>query len=81
MGAAGLLSITSRVGGSDSAYIIKVDAGVVSSVKPAALSKGTIVELTRLFHSTPARLKFLRTERSEARAISDMVKSLAPGST
>ncbi len=77
MGAAGLLSITSRVGGSDSAYIIKVDAGVVSSVKPAALSKGTIVELTRLFHSTPARLKFLRTERSEARAISDMVKSLA----
>ncbi len=77
MGAAGLLSITSRFEGSDSAYSIRVDAGVVSPVKPAALSKGTIVELTRLFHSTPARLKFLRTERSEARAISDMVKSLA----
>ena len=77
MGAAGLLSITSRFEGSDSAYTIRVDAGVVSPVKPAALSKGTIVELTRLFHSTPSRLKFLRTERAEARAISDMVKSLA----
>lgn len=77
MGAAGLLTITSRFEDSDSAYTIKVDAGVVSPVKPAALSKGTIVELTRLFHSTPARLKFLRTARSEARAISDMLKSLA----
>ena len=77
MGAAGSLSITSRVEGSESAYNIRVDAGVVSDVKPAALSRGTIVELTRLFHATPARLKFLRTERSEARAITDMVRSLA----
>lgn len=77
MGAAGSLSITSRVEGSESAFNIRVDAGVVSEVKPAALSKGTIVELTRLFHATPARLKFLRTERSEARAITDMVRSLA----
>ncbi len=77
MGAAGSLSITSRVEGSESAFNIRVDAGVVSDIKPAALSKGTIVELTRLFHATPARLKFLRTERSEARAIADMVRSLA----
>jgi len=77
MGAAGSLSITSRVEGSESAFNIRVDAGVVSDVKPAALSKGTIVELTRLFHSTPARLKFLRTDRSEARAITDMARSLA----
>ncbi len=77
MGAAGSLSITSRVEGSESAFNIRVDAGVVSDIKPAALSKGTIVELTRLFHATPARLKFLRTERSEARAITDMVRSLA----
>lgn len=77
MGAAGSLSITSRVEGSESAFNIRVDAGVVSDIKPAALSKGTIVELIRLFHATPARLKFLRTERSEARAITDMVRSLA----
>ncbi len=77
MGAAGLLSITSRFAESDSAYNIRVDAGVISPVKPAALSRGTIVELTRLFHATPARLKFLRTDRAEARVISDMVKSLA----
>lgn len=77
MGAAGSLSITSRVEGSESAFNIRVDAGIVSDIKPAALSRGTIVELTRLFHATPARLKFLRTERSEARAITDMVRSLA----
>lgn len=77
MGAAGSLSITSRVEGNESAFNIRVDAGVVSDIKPAALSKGTIVELIRLFHATPARLKFLRTERSEARAITDMVRSLA----
>ncbi|MCY4099994.1 MAG: DNA mismatch repair endonuclease MutL [Rhodobacteraceae bacterium] len=77
MGAAGSLSITSRTEGSESAFNIRVDAGIVSDVKPAALSKGTIVELTRLFHATPARLKFLRTDRSEARAITDMVRSLA----
>ncbi|MDE2760342.1 MAG: DNA mismatch repair endonuclease MutL [Paracoccaceae bacterium] len=77
MGAAGSLSITSRVEGNESAYNIRVDAGVVSDIKPAALSKGTIVELTRLFHATPARLKFLRTDRSETRAITDMVRSLA----
>ena len=76
MGAAGRLEIISRVPGSD-AFSIAVDAGSVSEVRPAALQGGTVVELTELFHATPARLKFLRSDRSEARAIADALRSLA----
>jgi DNA mismatch repair protein MutL len=46
-------------------------------VKPAALSKGTVIELRDLFYATPARLKFLRTDRAEAQAITDIIKRLA----
>jgi DNA mismatch repair protein MutL len=46
-------------------------------VRPAALNRGTVVELRDLFHATPARLKFLRSDRAEAQAIADVVKRLA----
>jgi DNA mismatch repair protein MutL len=46
-------------------------------VKPAALTRGTVVELRDLFHATPARLKFLRSDRAEMQAITDVVKRLA----
>jgi DNA mismatch repair protein MutL len=46
-------------------------------VKPAALTRGTVVELRDLFHATPARLKFLRSDRAEMQAIADVVKRLA----
>ena len=77
MGAAGRLTITSRETGAPSAHMITVDGGRVSAVRPAALSGGTVVELTDLFRSTPARLKFLRSDRAESRAISDAVRILA----
>lgn len=77
MGAAGQLSITSRFHHSDSAYCVTVQAGKISPVKPAALGQGTMIELTHLFHSTPARLKFLKSDQAEARAITDIVRSLA----
>ena len=44
---------------------------------PAALARGTVVELAGLFSATPARLKFLRTDRAEAQAIGDVVRRLA----
>ena len=77
LGAVGRLEITSRAGGAGEAAAITVDGGRVGSVKPAALSRGTVVELRSLFYATPARLKFLRTDRSEAQAIGDVVKRLA----
>ncbi len=76
LGAVGRLTITSRVAG-DEAASIHVGGGKMEAVKPAALRAGTVVELRDLFFATPARLKFMRTDRAEAQAISDAVKRLA----
>ena len=76
LGAVGRLTITSRAAGHD-AHEIAVNGGAMSPVKPAALSKGTVVELRDLFFATPARLKFMRTDRAESQAISDVIKRLA----
>ncbi|MFB9151103.1 DNA mismatch repair endonuclease MutL [Roseovarius ramblicola] len=76
LGAVGRLTITARADGHDAAEIA-VTGGQVSAAKPAARGRGTTVTLRDLFYATPARLKFLRTERAEAQAISDTVKRLA----
>ena len=76
LGAVGRLTITSRTPGSEAATI-RVAGGKMEGVKPAALRAGTVVELRDLFFATPARLKFMRTDRAEAQAISDTVKRLA----
>ena len=76
LGAVGRLTITSRAEGFDAAEI-KVSGGEMGSVKPAALTRGTIVTLQDLFYATPARLKFMRSDRAEVQAISDVVKRLA----
>ena len=76
LGAVGRLSIVSRVDRQAAAQIT-VNAGEIAAVRPAALNAGTVVELRDLFYATPARLKFMRTDRAEAQAISDVVKRLA----
>ncbi|WP_170588484.1 DNA mismatch repair endonuclease MutL [Ruegeria arenilitoris] len=76
LGAVGRLTITSRATGTEAAQI-RVAGGKMEPVKPAALRAGTVVELRDLFYATPARLKFMRTDRAEAQAISDTVKRLA----
>ncbi|AXI53236.1 DNA mismatch repair endonuclease MutL [Sulfitobacter sp. JL08] len=76
LGAVGRLTITSRAPGQDAATIT-VQGGHPGTTKPAALGAGTIVELRDLFFATPARLKFMRTDRAEAQAITDVVKRLA----
>src|SRR6056297_1238362 len=76
LGAVGRLTIASRAEGVE-AVEIAVTGGRMGAVKPAARGRGTTVTLRDLFHATPARLKFLRTERAEAQAISDTVKRLA----
>lgn len=52
-------------------------AGKSNEIKPAALSLGTTVEIRELFYSTPARLKFLKSDRAETQALFDAVKRLA----
>ena len=76
LGAVGRLKITSRVVGLE-AHEIAVTGGVMDPIRPAALSRGTIVELRDLFFATPARLKFLRSDRAEMQAITDVVRRLA----
>jgi DNA mismatch repair protein MutL len=76
LGAVGRLSVTSRAAGSGAARITVV-AGRMAAVEPAALTRGTVVELRDLFFATPARLKFLRSDRAEAMAIAETVRRLA----
>ncbi|WP_245749202.1 DNA mismatch repair endonuclease MutL [Jannaschia pohangensis] len=77
LGAVGRLTITSRAQGSDGAATIHVSGGRIDAPRPAALRQGTVVELRDLFHATPARLKFLKSERSETMAVTDVIRRLA----
>lgn len=76
LGAVGRLTVQSRASG-ESAAEISVSGGTLSPVKPCALNSGTVVTLRDLFFATPARLKFLRSDRAETMAISDTIKRLA----
>jgi len=77
IGAVAQLHITSRRASADTAHQISVSAGATGEVRPAALNRGTVVEARDLFHATPARLKFMKSERAENTAIADVVKRIA----
>lgn len=77
IGAIGRLTIQSRPQGHDQAFEISVDCGRKYEPKPARLNRGTCVEVRSLFTATPARLKFMKSERAENMAIADVVKRLA----
>jgi DNA mismatch repair protein MutL len=77
IGAVARLTITTRHAGEPHAWAIEVDAGVKSDVKPAAFGGGTRVEVRDLFYATPARLKFLKLDRTEAEAVRETVRRLA----
>lgn len=76
LGSVARMNIASRCKGADGAEI-SVVAGRIGPVKAAALSEGTRVEIRDLFFATPARLKFLRSDRAENQAIAEVVKRLA----
>ncbi len=71
------LSITSRVQGAENAWKIEVNGGEKSEVMPAALSKGTRIEVRDLFYATPARLKFLKTAAAETGQCVDIMNRIA----
>lgn len=77
IGSVAYLSIASRPHEAAAAHEIIVDRGAKQAVRPAALNPGTRVEVRELFSATPARLKFLKSERAENMAISEVVKRLA----
>jgi DNA mismatch repair protein MutL len=77
IGAVARLAIATRHKSEPHAWSIEVDAGAKSDIKPAALGEGTRVEVRDLFYATPARLKFLKLDRTEAEAVRDVVRRLA----
>jgi len=77
IGAVARLSIATRHTSEPHAWSLSVEGGVKSDTAPAALSQGTRVEVSDLFYATPARLKFLKTDRTEAEAIREIVRRLA----
>jgi DNA mismatch repair protein MutL len=77
IGAVSRLAITSRARGAGEAWRVEVEAGRRLPVRPAARGPGTTVEVRDLFHATPARLKFLKGERTELAQAVDIVRRLA----
>ncbi|HEX3859802.1 MAG TPA: DNA mismatch repair endonuclease MutL, partial [Pseudolabrys sp.] len=77
IGAVARVTITTRHQDEPHAWAIHVDGGDKAEAKPAALGQGTTVEVHDLFFATPARLKFLKTDRSEAEAVREVVRRLA----
>lgn len=71
------LSIQSRTTGAGAGHEIVVERGEKLPMRPAGLNRGTRVEVRELFSATPARLKFLKSERAEQMAVSEVVKRLA----
>jgi len=77
LGAVSRMEITSRPANTETAWAIQVEGGTVSGPSPAAHPAGTRVEIRDLFYATPARLKFLKSDRAENGQILDVVKRLA----
>ncbi|MGB0504777.1 MAG: DNA mismatch repair endonuclease MutL [Pikeienuella sp.] len=77
MAAVARMRITSRAREEDAAWVIEARGGDIDAPKPAGRGAGTEVELRDLFYATPARLKFLKSDRAEAQAIAETVKRIA----
>jgi len=79
IGAVARLTITSRAKGARDAFEIAVEGGAMAPLRPASFAHphGARVDVRDLFYATPARLKFMKSERSEMMAITDVVKRLA----
>ena len=72
-----VVDITSRLAGEEHGWHFNIAHGTQSQAKPAASDIGTVVEVSDLFGSIPARLKFLKTKKTEAAQCLDVVKRLA----
>ncbi|MFN3230536.1 MAG: DNA mismatch repair endonuclease MutL [Alphaproteobacteria bacterium] len=77
IGAVSRLSLTSRAEGAGDAWKVTVDAGKRLPLEPAALNGGTKVEIRDLFYATPARLKFMKSDRTELNHATEIMRRLA----
>ena len=77
IGSVARLSVVSRAQGADEAWAVRVEGGTKHEVEPAAHTAGTRIEVRDLFYATPARLKFMKTARTEYGQAGDVIKRLA----
>lgn len=77
IGSVSKLTLKSRPQDAESGFEVAVSGGHLDGPRPAALNRGTIAEVRDLFYATPARLKFMKTDRAEATAITDVIKRIA----
>ncbi len=77
IGSVARLTLKSRPPEAETGFEVSVNGGQVDGPRPAALNRGTIAEVRDLFYATPARLKFMKTERAEAAAVTEVVKRIA----
>lgn len=77
IGSVSRLNIKSKAANDDEAWEINIEGGKKSSPSPTSLNQGTIISVSDLFYATPARLKFLKTDRAEYAAIKNMINQIA----
>ena len=77
IGSVSRMTITSRIATADTGWMISVEGGNKKPPIPAPLTKGTTIEVRDLFYATPARLKFLKTPKTETSHAIDSIKRLA----
>ena len=71
------MKLTSRASGQSDAFALVIEGGRKNEITPARLAEGTEIEIRDLFYATPARLKFLRTDRSETTEALEVTRRLA----
>ena len=77
IGSVSRMTITSRRANSDSGARIRVEAGIAGPVEPVGAPVGTVVRVEDLFFNVPARLKFLKKDVTERRAIDEILSRYA----
>ena len=77
IGSVSRMTITSRTSKSENAWQVSIEGGDIKEPIPATLSQGTSIQVRDLFYATPARLKFLKTDRTEVSQTIDMLSRLA----
>ncbi len=77
IGSVSRLEIVTRTANAANGWSIRVDEGAKQPLVPAAHPQGTRIDARDLFAATPARLKFLKSDRAEAQAVADVIKRLA----
>ncbi|WP_375319010.1 DNA mismatch repair endonuclease MutL [Candidatus Tisiphia endosymbiont of Oplodontha viridula] len=77
IGSVSKMLITSKARGADRAYQMQISGGHNKESKPTIHNEGTKIEIRDLFFATPARLKFLRSDKTEFAASVDVIKKIA----